>query len=147
MDQVASAARRQREERRLVPEAQELASRLQAKRLAAAARRQQGADALKLVENTLELQSEGGTREEHEELEQQLQAFVKEVRLPDGAEAAGAEDVQERLDEIQAEVALLRRTLVAALSEVKEKVAELGPRGRASPLLSPSTQGSSVSQA
>ena len=50
------------------------------------------------------------------------------MRLPAAAEAP-CQDVQARLDEVQAELSLLRRTLVAALAEVKEKVAELGPQG------------------
>ena len=67
--------------------------------------------------------------DEREAMEERLHAFVREVRLPAASGGGGGGDdaaaTQARIDGLHEEVTLLRRTMVAALSEVKHSIAEL----------------------
>lgn len=112
----------------ILQRAQRVASELRDTTSSAARCRQQGRDALALLKKLDDEFREGMSRDQAEAMEVRLRALVHAVTPAKSAEAgkAGASDsTEERLMQLQSETALLRRTVVAALGEMKDSIAVL----------------------
>ena len=112
--------------------AQQLARRLERRRSASARNRSMRRDAMELLRRTEDDFHEGLSCDDARRLEKRLREFSRLAATAadeeNGAladdEGGEGDDIDARLVEVKQEVAALRRTMVAALSDLKQAVAE-----------------------
>ena len=113
--------------------AQQLARKLERRRSASARTRALRRDALELLRKAEEDFHEGLSSDEARRVERKLRAFSKLAAEGDDDggnvaddEGGGVDDLEAKIGEVKQEVATLRRTMIAALNDLKDAIAKEG---------------------